>query len=313
MRSVSLELSVLWKILVIGCVPAVFIMFVYVVMRRSLSKRKVRNMSDRQRVDKINELAGPFGFYYKVCERIFSSRRDAWQREMGYQELFDRAAVLTSMVIDAQPVYFEYAGKTWLVEFWKGQYGINAGGEVGIYCAKTIVPPQEYTKTVFAAVQDNEMPIVRSRLFRFDKKYAQGEVLYEHQAKHWWLTGFVLGTYVTPQKLVLQSAFEFPNAEMTEAFLIGARKVQSEYFQVGYANHCVYAIFGNGKRIPNRQRVLRGLFLVWNFLLVRLFLLVTAPFPDPAEKLLYLYYRFPRSFRRFLRFGRKYRREKGAI
>lgn len=87
MRSVTLELSVLWKILVIGCVLAIIIMLVYIVVRRNLSKRKVRNMSDRQRVDKINELAGPFGFYYKVCERIFSSRRDAWQRKMGYQVL----------------------------------------------------------------------------------------------------------------------------------------------------------------------------------------------------------------------------------
>ena len=26
------------------------------------------------------------------------------------------------------PVYFDYGGKTWLMEFWKGGYGITAGG-----------------------------------------------------------------------------------------------------------------------------------------------------------------------------------------
>ena len=37
------------------------------------------------------------------------------------------------MVFDALPVYFDYQKKTWLIEFWKGQYGINTGAEIGIY------------------------------------------------------------------------------------------------------------------------------------------------------------------------------------
>lgn len=313
MRSVFAEMSVFWKLLGFGCLLVIIFMLVYIIVRRSWSKRKVRSMSDRQQVDKINELAGPFGFYYKICEGIFSSRRDAWQREMGYQELFDRAAVLTGMVIDAQPVYFDYAGRTWLVEFWKGQYGINAGGEVGIYCAESIVPPQEYARTHFAAVQDCEMPIVRSRLFCFCGNSGKVKVLYDQQARHWWLTGFVLGKYVTPKRLVLQSMLEFQNVDMAEAFMVGAGRVQSSYFQAGYGNHCVYAVFGNGEGIPCRQKMLRSIALLWDCLLVRLFLFVTLPFGNPAEQLLFLYYRFPHCLRRLLRFGRKFRRDGGAI
>ena len=28
------------------------------------------------------------------------------------------------MVFETLPVYFDYAGKTWLIQIWKGQYGI---------------------------------------------------------------------------------------------------------------------------------------------------------------------------------------------
>ena len=39
------------------------------------------------------------------------------------------------MIIDAYPVYFDYQDKTWMIEFWRGQYGINTGAEIGVYHA----------------------------------------------------------------------------------------------------------------------------------------------------------------------------------
>ena len=33
------------------------------------------------------------------------------------------------MVFETLPVYFDYAGKTWLIQIWKGQYGICTGCE----------------------------------------------------------------------------------------------------------------------------------------------------------------------------------------
>ena len=41
------------------------------------------------------------------------------------------------MVTQFEPIYFDYDGKTWLIEFWKGQYGINTGAEIGIYHTDT--------------------------------------------------------------------------------------------------------------------------------------------------------------------------------
>ena len=59
------------------------------------------------------------------------------------------------MVFDALPIYFDYRGRTWLIELWKGQYGINTGAELGIYHADKILSESEYKTALFTAAEDN--------------------------------------------------------------------------------------------------------------------------------------------------------------
>src|SRR5690348_3361555 len=61
------------------------------------------------------------------------SRQDAWQRGVGYSWAYDKAAPLSRMILDCEPLYFTYDGKQWLIELWKGQYVIECGGEIGVY------------------------------------------------------------------------------------------------------------------------------------------------------------------------------------
>ena len=61
------------------------------------------------------------------------------------------------MVFDSLPVYFNYRGRTWLIEFWKGQYGINAGGEIGIYHCDRLLSESEYRNAHFKAAGEEEM------------------------------------------------------------------------------------------------------------------------------------------------------------
>ena len=105
-------------------------LLILAVVHRVRAKKKVLALTPGERVRLLNELAEPFGFAYLPAEDIFTSRLDAWQRDKGYEAKYDTMAVGAGMVIDAFPVYFNYEGRTWLVEFWKGQYGINTGGAV---------------------------------------------------------------------------------------------------------------------------------------------------------------------------------------
>ena len=184
-------------------------------VHRVRAKKKVLALTPGERVRLLNELAEPFGFAYLPAEDIFTSRLDAWQRDKGYEAKYDTMAVGAGMVIDAFPVYFNYEGRTWLVEFWKGQYGINTGGEVGIYHAKGVIPPHAYHTAHFEAVSDAELPRICSCLDTAE------ETFYEICARHWWLTGFRMGVYTKPSRLRLATTLIFPEQEMALAFWEG--------------------------------------------------------------------------------------------
>ena len=104
---------------------------------RSLCRRKakcqVKAQSDKKKLQEINHVLAPFGFAYDPSKDIFYSLENAWQKEFGYGKLYDDLAPLMNMAIDCEPIYFDYDGKKWLIEFWKGQYGITTGAEIGLY------------------------------------------------------------------------------------------------------------------------------------------------------------------------------------
>ena len=114
-----------WAVLGIVLAVLLVITVVYLIWRREKCKRIVRNMDEEEKCRKLNELAEPFGFSYDPGQEVFVGRVDAWQRREGYERLFDKLATKFNMVMDAFPIYFDYQDRTWLIEFWKGQYGIN--------------------------------------------------------------------------------------------------------------------------------------------------------------------------------------------
>ena len=114
--------------------------------RRKRIIQKIRNMSPCAQKKLLDELMQPFGFLSCPQQNIITSDIDSWQRTFGYTRLFDYSAPHFKMVFDCEPVYFDYDNKTWLIEFWKGQYGISCGAEIGIYRADTILSPDRLTK-----------------------------------------------------------------------------------------------------------------------------------------------------------------------
>lgn len=275
------------------------------IARRKRSKRKIYGMSMQEKVQELNELAEPFGFMYMPEQDIFISCREAWQREMGYETLFDRAAVAAHIVIDARPVYFDYEGRTWLIELWKGQYGINTGGEVGVYHADTLVAPEEYEVTHFEAVDDYEMPDIRCRLTR------GREILYEYGERHWWLTGFRTGMFSKPKDLTLHAAITFPSRAMAEAFLTGLQRsgMYCHYYRICGNRVCVDMV--RGVQDSWIARICKVWAQCCNRLSAAAYCIVTKPFRDTADRMLFLYYQLPWCFRKVLHTNRKrYRRRR---
>jgi hypothetical protein len=86
-----------------------------------------------------NPICSPFwtvdlaGFDYDPSQGIIYSKMYPLQRNFGYAYGYDAAALLMSAVIDCEPIFFDYDGKTWMIELWKGQYGLETGCEIGVY------------------------------------------------------------------------------------------------------------------------------------------------------------------------------------
>lgn len=125
-------------------------------------------MNPCEKCKKIEELITPFGYCYNHKQDIFSTTIDAWQRDFGYTEAYNRYAPRLNMIFDCEPIYFDYQERTWLIQFWKGQYGINTGGEVGIYYSDSIVPPALRNLTLFHSVQNSEMLPISIHLIKGD-------------------------------------------------------------------------------------------------------------------------------------------------
>lgn len=157
------------------------------------------------------------GFAYNSKKDIFYSTRNAWQKNFGYSHTYDVWAPVFQMIIDTEPVRFHYNNKNWLITFWKGQYGIVTGAEIGIYATKQ---KKVNKKTIYLPVNDDEMLDIDFML------YKKGEIITTAKAKHWWLAIFKLGMFSKPKELTMDIKITFPNEEMLESFLNSFKKLK---------------------------------------------------------------------------------------
>lgn len=181
-----------------------------------------------ERVSEFNQELMPFGFAYEPYQDIFISLLNPWQRELGYCRLYDEASAAMYMIIDCEPIYFNYDGKKWLIEFWKGQYGMTTGGEVGIYytTGAELHIPGLFNGTFYQCVKDEDR-INMSFVFR-----KKGNLLFTRTGYHWWLTGFKLGEFSKPSELTMDIVLDLYDRQMVKAFtdsLVKAGYKDKEY------------------------------------------------------------------------------------
>lgn len=274
--------------------------FIFTFFRCRKMRHRICRMEECEKICRLNELMNPFGFSYVPDLDIMTTTLDAWQREFGYCAFFDETAVHFNMVFDCEPVYFDYDGKTWLIEFWKGQYGLNTGAEVGIYRADTLLNPGERRSAVFQSVPDAEMLPVSLEL------YQNGRKQYGLMRKHWWLTGFCVGQYSEPEELSIRVSITFPNEEMLNCFYEGLQNAGYRECELCIGCRTIFfAVKTPHFRQPRRCVPGKGRRQQWkNLMFCRMFQFVTKPFTCTLDQILYLYFLLPGVCRRMLRLCR---------
>ncbi len=180
---------------------------------------------DWQPETKLAKAVYTAGFRYDPDQDIIFSRMDAWQRKFGYAYAYDLAAPVTiSAVIDCEPIFFRYDQKDWMIELWKGQYGLETGAEIGVYVSddtKRVLdatigkrPGDDYNSQFFECAEDGERLEMSFELERDGRPlFARGPEL------HWWLTGFKWGVLSSPEQLVMKLRVTLSTTEMREVFV----------------------------------------------------------------------------------------------
>lgn len=279
--------------LIFGCMLVLILSIILLCRyRRKKARKKLCAMSCGERAQTLGSLISPLGYCYDPMQDCVSTTIDAPQRAFGYTALFDRYAPRFGMVFDCMPIYFDYRERTWLIECWKGQYGINLGCEVGVYKADALVASLSRKTALFHSAKDEEMLQMSVRL------YHQGTLLCERCGRHWWMTTFRIGAYCEPRDLEVQVGITFPNAEMLRAFERALREKEDvEYVVRGLQIRMLFQAC-TSCQLPLLQRLFCRLILWKNKTLCKLFLKATKPFTCGMDRVLYFYFCLPRMLRR---------------
>ena len=272
-----------WLLLGLGAIT-----FVLAVLLALLFIRKAR----RKRKIEASELLEGAGFAYDSEQDIFYSTLDAWQRKFGYCELYDKAAVPLSIVFHCEPIRFDYEGKHWLIEFWKGQYGICAGGEIGVYAAdQKSTEERGEPNDIFYDKTDELFPMAMTLL---DK----GKVRFTREQEHWWLTGFALGDYCEPSDLVVQAQITLKTEEMCNAFVEALKRsgYQEGEYQAFGNTVCVLFQKPYSPQPMEANPILAELLQKKNRMLCQSFQEITGGIGSALDKLMYVQRKEPRLF-----------------
>lgn len=284
--------------LIPGIIIAFIVIFTICFFRRKFIIRRICSMGEWEKIVLLNDLATPFGFSYLSRPDAITSEHDAWQKDFGYCFLYDETAFRFHMIFDCEPIYFNFGNHTWLIEFWKGQYGINIGGEVGVYQADSIIPSEQYKNTLFKAVPEGFVLPISFTL------YYKGEPLFSVKEPHWWLTGFRIGRYCEPEDLRMDICITFPCKEMLQRFVGGLVHAGYSEDDICICKSTVSLSFAiPHMKQPRSLRKLRvRLVQFCNRILCRLFIFFTRPFTSTVDRILYLYFTLPFLFRKILLF-----------
>ncbi|MBR5441933.1 MAG: DUF4474 domain-containing protein [Clostridia bacterium] len=162
-----------------------------------------------------SEVLTAAGFAYDEAQGIFYTPLYPWQRYFGYNVGFDVAAPLTGMYFDTKRIEFLYNDKEWMIQLWKGQYGITAGAEIGLY-------NRDPSKVMQYDCADDEDLIE----MQFDFYNMSEHVFSRGPEKHWWLTGFKVFHLGIPFTITLDMTLKFTDNTMASAFTEALKKQQ---------------------------------------------------------------------------------------
>jgi len=156
------------------------------------------------------------GYEYEAGKQLVRTNAiDSWHRRMGYSVFYNALSFTVGSYIDTLRFPFEYNGKDYMVQIWRGIYSwFSNGGEIGLYEKSTGRP-------VFWDCSDTELDINM-------QIYRGGNLLFDYGTQHtWWVGGFRVDSpanMAMPRTLGMTGSIAFEDPAMLAAFLASFEK-----------------------------------------------------------------------------------------
>lgn len=171
------------------------------------------------------ESGAVLSYLYDEDEQFFYVEDNPWQRQFGFNDVYDGAANFAVMYYDTVRVKFNYAGKDWMIQMWMGQYGlVFVGSEIGVYTKE----PSRKTNHYDCASDEDSLKMEMSL-------YNHGKWLFtRNYDTYWWITGFVPGSldyFSDRSQLTMLSKITLKDTQMRDLFVNG---LQANGFKSGY-------------------------------------------------------------------------------
>ena len=197
---------------------------------------------------------GVVSYMWDPNEDFFYVEDNPWQRNFGFNVIYDWAAATMVMYYDTWRACFDYDDTEWMIQAWKGQYGFMfIGGEIGVY---TREPGESVvTSTHYNCADDNHLINMEMTIY-YDAHDGNGykKLFTRSYYPHWWCTGFVdghLADYKFNDRscLIMTARLTMYDQDMVSAFTTalsgcGFRSVDSRA-QVSTASSDTFTVVGN--------------------------------------------------------------------
>lgn len=277
------EYIIIWAVLF-----SVFLLLGISKLRTYLAIQKVRKRSDEIKITELNEAVSPFGYLYEHKQDLFFTSLHPWQRKMGYSRLYDESAMSFGMVIQCEPIEFRCYDKLYLIEFWKGQYGMTTGAEVGMYQAEESSGYKKGDYVFYESITDEQMLPISMTL------YKKGKTLVTRSDRHWWLTVFKLGEYSAPEALSLRVNITFRDYMMRNAYVDALLDVGYSVNEIRIRGLMVSVLFHEPKtRQPlHKRKMLRRFVAKANRYMCRRYMKRTDYFERSLDRIDFLRHRY---------------------
>ncbi len=162
--------------------------------------------------------------YSYVDDYYYTNDKDAWQYDFGFGKIYDFVSPYILLEYDYIRIFFTYEGKDWMLQMWKGQYGlVFYGGEIGIYNR----PHSEDgidAWTMFNCPAQEDWVQMEMTLWHEDMDGNWNREFTRPYDYYWWCTGFKNGHLRVEEpadELRLTGRITFKDEEMAQLVASG--------------------------------------------------------------------------------------------